>query len=420
MKKFVLSAIATVLIGFSGALASPAQDLFNQAVYYIAFYYNGYSSADFENFSAKYQPEIDSACKDTLEKCPYNAAVPVIQKMIDELSDGHTYFLSKQDRDEASQSRNGDAPATPRIGVITTTIKDSTDRLVTDVHEDSPASRAGVQRGDRLVSLNSQPSASFPDGLQPAIARANALGQPYKLGIQRGPRAFEVMLRPEPLKVRLPSMRALPGGIGLLRIPSFDVYGGIAPTVHNLVRKAQQQNLRAIIVDARDNPGGIDVEFIASAGAFVRDVSYVVQTRQSTTARVWKDNAVFVADSTGVPIGQIYPVPGAALWKGKVIVLVNANSYSGAEYFAQAIQDGKRGLVVGEVTGGLGNTVTTQYDLRDGSAMALTLGKSLHRDGTPLPERVTPDVIVKDDLDVLAATGRDLVLERAIELIGTK
>lgn len=420
MKKLLLCTVATISIGLSGALASPAQDLFNQAVYYIAFYYNGYSSADFENFSAKYQPEIDTACKDTLEKCPYNAAVPVIQKMIEELSDGHTYFLSKQDRDEASQSRNGDAPSTPRIGVITTSIKDSTDRLVTDVYEDSPASRAGMQRGDRIVSLNAQPSGSFPDGLQPAIARANASGQAYKLGLQRGPRAFEVTLRAEALKVRVPSMRILPGGVGVLRIPSFDVYGVIAPTVHNLVRKAQQQNLRAIIVDVRDNPGGIDVEFIASAGAFLRDVSYVVQTRQSTTARVWKDNAVFVADSTGVPIGRLYPIPSAALWKGKLAVLVNANSYSGAEYFAQAIQDGKRGLIIGETTGGLGNTVTTQYDLRDGSAMALTLGKSLHRDGTPLPERVTPDVLVKDDLDVLAATGRDLVLERALEMIGTK
>ncbi len=419
MKKLLLTIVATISIGLSGALASPAQDLFNQAVYYIAFYYDGYSSADYQNFSAKYQPQIDDACKDTLEKCPYDTAVPVIRQMIDELSDGHTYYLSKQDRDESNRSRSGEGPSAPRIGVVTAEIKDSTDRLVTDVFEDSPAARAGIQRGDRIVSLNAQLSASFPNGLQPAISRANASGQPYKLGIQRGPRAFEVTLRPEPLKVRLPSMRALPGGIGLLRIPSFDVYGGDAPTVHSLVRKAQQQNLRAIIVDVRDNPGGIDVEFIASAGAFLRDVSYVVQTRQSTTGRVWKDNGVFIADETGVPIGQLYPVPSPALWKGKIVVLVNANSYSGAEYFAQAIQDGKRGLVIGEATGGLGNTVTTQYDLRDGSAMALTLGKSLHRDGTPLPERVTPDVMVKDDLDVLATTGRDLVLERALELIGT-
>jgi carboxyl-terminal processing protease len=209
----------------------------------------------------------------------------------------------------------------------------------------------------------------------------------------------------------------------VLRLPTFEVLNRVALTVHQLVRRAQQQNLRALIVDVRDNPGGVDVEFVASAGAFLNELYYVVETRQSTTSRLWRNGVVYVADSTGVPITPLYSIvalSGQASWKGRMAVLVNANSYSGAEYFAQAIQDAKRGVVIGEATGGLGNTVTTQYDLQDGSAVALTLGRSLRRDGTPLPERVTPDVVVKDDLDVLAATGRDIVLERAVELVSAR
>jgi C-terminal processing protease CtpA/Prc len=116
------------------------------------------------------------------------------------------------------------------------------------------------------------------------------------------------------------------------------------------------------------------------------------------------------------------PAPAAksGLWRGRLVVLTNANSYSGAEYFAQGIQDAKRGTVIGETSGGLGNTVTTEYELADGGAVSITFGKSLRLDGTPLPEAVTPDIDVTDDLEVLAASGRDMVLERALEEINAR
>jgi carboxyl-terminal processing protease len=423
MKKILLNFVAILALGISSALASPAQDLFNQATYYIAFYYYGYANADYQNFSSKYQAELDTACKDQLEKCPYEAAVPVIRKMIDELEDGHTYFLSKQDRDEAARSRTGQGADTPRLGVTLVEIKTSGELLITDVIEDSPAAKANLRRGDRIVSVGGQGPRAYPDGLRVAIRQSIASDGSVRLGLQRGSRTFDLTLKAARVSPPLPSLRVLSGGIGVLRLPTFEVLNRVALTVHQLVRRAQQQNLRALIDDVRDNPGGEDVEFVASAGAFLNELYYVVETRQSTTSRLWRNGVVYVADSTGVPITPLYnlvALSGQASWKGRMAVLVNANSYSGAEYFAQAIQDAKRGVVIGEATGGLGNTVTTQYDLQDGSAVALTLGRSLRRDGTPLPERVMPDVVVKDDLDVLAATGRDIVLERAVELVSAR
>jgi carboxyl-terminal processing protease len=420
--KRVLATLVAMLVLSGQGLASPAQDLFNQAAYYIAFYYNGYSSADWNNFSAEYQPELTTACQEFGEKCPYTAAVPIIGKMIEALEDGHTYYLSAVARAEMTRQRQGQGSNGLRIGIITNEITDSSDRLITDVQADGPAGRAGLTRGDRLTSLNAQPSSSYGTStdFQKAITGAIGSGKNVKLGVQRGPKNLEFVLRGEVLPVRLPSLRALPGNIGLLRIPSFDVYGQIGQTIHDLVRKANKQNMRALIVDVRDNPGGIDIEFIAALSAFVPKPGYVLQSRASTSSKVWTDSSVFLGDQVGNPLLRVQAIRGPSLWRGRLVVLTNTNSYSGAEYFAQGIQDAKRGTVIGEISGGLGNTVTTEYELADGGAVSITFGKSLRLDGTPLPEAVTPDIEVTDDLEVLAETGRDMVLERALEEINAR
>jgi carboxyl-terminal processing protease len=421
LKRIIATLAAVLALGAQG-LASPAQDLFNQAAYYIAFYYNGYSSTDWNNFSAEFQPELTTACQGYGEKCPYTAAVPIISKMIEALEDGHTYYLSAAARAEMTRQRQGQGSGALRIGIITSEINDSSDRLVTDVQADGPAGRAGINRGDRLVALNAQASNSYgaSTDFQKAITSAIGSGKPVKLGVQRGPKNLEFVLRGEVLPVRVPSLRPLPGNIGLLRIPSFDVYGQIGQTVHDLVRKANKQNMRALIVDVRDNPGGIDIEFIAALSAFVPKPGYMLQSRASTSSKIWTDSSVFLGDQVGNPVLRVQAIRSPSLWRGRLVVLTNTNSYSGAEYFAQGVQDAKRGTVIGETSGGLGNTVTTEYELADGGAVSITFGKSLRLDGTPLPEAVTPDIEVSDDLEVLAASGRDMVLERALEEINAR
>jgi carboxyl-terminal processing protease len=420
--KRMLATLCAILALTGQSLASPAQDLFNQAAYYIAFYYNGYSSADWNNFSSEYQPELTTACQDQGEKCPYTTAVPIISKMIEALEDGHTYYLSATARAESNRQRQGQGSNAPRLGIITGEILDSNDRLITDVQADGPAGRAGIVRGDRVTALNAQTSSTFPSGLdfQKAISTAIGSGKPVKLALQRGPKKLEFNLRGEILPPRLPSLRTLPGNIGLLRIPGFEVYGQVGQTVHDLVRRANKQNLRALIVDVRDNPGGIDIEFIAALSAFVPKPGYVLQSRASTSSKVWTDSSVFLGDPVGNPVLRVQAIRDPGLWRGRLVVLTNTNSYSGAEYFAQGIQDARRGTIIGETSGGLGNTVTTEYELADGGAVSITFGKSLRLDGTPLPEAVTPDIDVTDDLEVLAASGRDLVLERALEEINAR
>ena len=74
-------------------------------------------------------------------------------------------------------------------------------------------------------------------------------------------------------------------------------------------------------------------------------------------------------------------------------------------------------MIVGEATGGLGNTGSTEFNLPDGSALVLTIFKSLRLDGSYLPTRVTPNELVPDELELQSQTGRDVALQRALELL---
>ena len=406
--------LVTALIAVSGTVnASPALDLFNQATYYIATRYNGFSDVPLDALAAQFRPQLDAACVGQLETCPYSAAVPIVQQMLELIEDGHSYLLLAAQRDEVQRQRSGLGPASPRLGIATREVAGSSDRLIADVWEGSPAAAAGLQRGDRLVSVNGQPSASLAADFLPSIARAVSSGSSVRLGVQRGAALLEVTVRGAVLTARLPSFKTLsPGGVGYIRIPSFDVIGKVAASVHELVARATRMGLTRLVVDVRDNPGGVDFEVLASAGAFVERTGFTQEYRDSRRTQIVQGGTVLTASGS-----VVYATPKPALYAGKLAVLVNSHSYSGAEYLAQFVQDAGAGVIVGEATGGLGNTGSTEFNLPDGSALVLTIFKSLRLDGSYLPTRVTPDELVPDELELQSQTGRDVALQRALELL---
>jgi carboxyl-terminal processing protease len=409
--------VLTLAFAFSSlAFASPAQDLFNQATYYLAVQYNGYSSADYANFNTKYQPALDTACADLGESCPFTVATPIIQQMIIELKDGHTYLLTKEAALEAQRQRAGLGPSAPKIGMVTTTIKDSPNRLITDLWEGAPASRAGLLRGDLVVSLNGKSAAEFADAFQVSIAKAISTGDTVTLGVSRAGKALEFKLKGELLTVRLPFLKVLPNGLGVMRIPNFDVSGQVASKVHELVAQASKQKLRGLILDLRDNPGGLVTELMGVSAAFLPKTSLTFASRDGSSTYGAENGSVNISQGLLQNV-TVQTINKPSLWKGSLQVLVNSRSGSAAEYLPQFLQDAKRATVIGEATAGVGNTGISAFGLPDGSALYISIIRALRADSSPFPERVTPDVAVTDDLELLAASGRDVVLEKALELM---
>jgi carboxyl-terminal processing protease len=412
-----LKPVLTLALSVSSlAFASPAQDLFNQATYYLAVQYNGYSTADYQNFNTKYQPALDTACADLGESCPFTAATPIIQQMLEELKDGHTYLLTKEAALEAQRQRAGLGPSAPKIGMVTTTVKDSPNRLITDLWEGAPASRAGLLRGDMVVSLNGKSAAEFADTFQVSISKAISTGETITLGVSRGGKALEFKLKGELLTVRLPFLKVLPNGLGIMRIPNFDVSGQVASKVHELVGQANKQKLRGLILDLRDNPGGIVTELMGVSAAFLPKTSLTFASRDGSSTFSAENGAVNISQGLLQNV-TVQTINKPSLWKGSLEVLVNNRSGSAAEYLPQFLQDAKRATVIGEATAGVGNTGISAFGLPDGSALYISIIRALRADSSPFPEHVTPDIAVTDDLEVLAASGRDVVLEKALELM---
>lgn len=284
------------------------------------------------------------------------------------------------------------------------------------MRNDGPAGKAGLQRGDKIVAINGQAlpgTRSSSDNLIPALEQR---GQAIRFAILRGQERLEITVTPVIVSTPwLPEAKnpvGLPSGTALIRIHEFTPYKEVGLRFHELVNAAQQAGASTIVVDLRDNPGGVATECTSAPGAFMPEVVNTLERRHSKTIYRYANGVVSAGN--GQKMTEAYVIPNPAKFTGKVAVLVNAESASCGEVFPAQLQAAKRGLVVGEETYGILNTATSFFDLADGSLLGLTIAKSLHPNGQYFPERVKPDLEFAEDLEALA-NGRDTMLEKALE-----
>jgi carboxyl-terminal processing protease len=417
MKKiFLVFILALFSLAFttSSAATITAQDVFDEVNYYLVLGYGGFSSANVRGFSDKYQPKIDAACKDK-PVCPAENAYPVIEAMMEELNDTHTFFgAGAATRVQAFFSGTGSSTG---FG-LDVRIEPGSRVFVDDVIEGSSGEKAGFKRGDWILGLNGQAFTNVEE-LFDAWSKAEASKEVSSIVVFRKGHSSVIRLEPQTLSsVRLPSLKLRDDGVAILRIPSFLPSPKIGLAIHELVLSAQAKNAKAMIVDLRGNGGGAIEDQMAGVSAFIPD---------GLTRRFVSKQVIFNYEATynqgsieRVLNGQkreVYKITKPAKWNLPVAVLVNSGTASAPEFFSLDFQAAKRGLVFGERTYGAANTSTAGYPISDGSILFVTRNKSVRPDGTFFPEFVTPDVEIKDDLELLNHTGRDAVLEKALETL---
>jgi carboxyl-terminal processing protease len=416
-----VSSLALVVPSLSGmAMAaptpSPAQDLFDQAIFYLTFNYHGYSVIDFKSLEAKYQAQLETACAG-LSTCAYKNATPIITAMLEEIQDGHTSFWAAEDY-QSYTANSGEENPPLDLGIWLLPIKGTPDIRVQEVLEGSPAGLAGVRRGDRITAFNgrSLPNAN-PDQFFAALEKALEEAPLMRLSITRN----ETQRLEARVKVRSFGYDGLPwieyyGDVARVIVPDFDTFNEVGPHLHALVAQAKTRGTRAMIVDLRDDGGGAATECISGVAPFVGDVRHLSQSKREGGELGYRKGVVYSRDANGREI-PVYAVERATSWDGPLTVLVNDQSASCAELFAADVQFAKRGPVIGETTYGLGNTGSRFFELIDGSALQLTVLRSFRPDGTAYPDRVKPDIAITDDHVAFEKSGRDLMLERALEII---
>jgi carboxyl-terminal processing protease len=245
--------------------------------------------------------------------------------------------------------------------------------------DDTPAYRAGIEAGDYITHLDGEMVQGMT--LQDAVEKMRGkVGADIKLTIRRKgtPDPFDVTVTRAVIKIT--SIRSrLEGKIGYVRITSFTEQSnsGLKKAVDKF-DKELGDDLLGIVLDLRNNPGGLLDQAIAVSDSFLERGEIV-----STRSRNAEDTSRFSAR------------PGD-LAKGKpVVVLINGGSASASEIVAGALQDHKRAVILGTQSFGKGS-VQTIMPLPSHGAMRLTTARYFTPSGRSIQgEGVTPDILVE-------------------------
>lgn len=287
--------------------------------------------------------------------------------------DPHSNYLNMSDFRELRETSRG---AYGGLGLEVTT-EDGAVKVITPM-DDTPAGRAGVQAGDYIIAIDGESVLGKP--LQEAVkGMKGAPGTDVTITIAReGTDPFDLKLTREIINVRSVRPR-MEGDYGVLRITNFNENTGreTAEAVEKL--KRENPGMKGLVLDLRNNPGGILEQSVMVADVFL-DGGEVVTQRGRDPRDIERYNAK----------------PGDALNGLPMVVLVNPGSASAAEIVAGALQDRKRAVVVGLTSFGKGS-VQSVIPLRGGAdgALKLTIGRYYTPSGRSIQRTgIEPDLEV--------------------------
>lgn len=352
----------------------------------LFWYYTGRPSSMFEFFRTL--EIIESHYAENVDK---NAIFDgALKGMVSTLGDKHsTYLGGDLYKDFSAQMSSTYAG----IGVYIA----STDEgiLIAGVMEGSPAEEAGLQRGDILVSIDG----TSVEGYQLEDVSKNIRGPvdtSVDLVVRRDGEEQSFTVQRRQIHVPTVAGKMVDGtDVGYIRVAVFS--DGTADDFTKEFTKLREQGMNKLILDLRDNPGGIVEQAVGVASNFVPPNSTIVSYTE-------QDGKVdqYTAQGTDDPI--------------PIVVLVNENSASASEIVAGAVQDMKLGPIVGVKTYGKG-TVQGVFPVDSASAVKVTVAKYRTTNGREIDGvGIEPDVVVP----LMPSDPEDSQFEKALEIIQEK
>jgi carboxyl-terminal processing protease len=279
--------------------------------------------------------------------------------------------------------------------------------------EDTPAYRAGVKSGDLIFKLDDTPVKGLT--LSEAVKKMRGKPKtPIRISILRKgeTKPIEITLMREVIKVQSVKSKLVEPGYGWIRVTQFQE-NTVADLNRHLAGLYKQGNLQGLVLDLRNDPGGLLNGAIGVSAAFLPPDVKVV----STDGRTADAKQEFFARPQDYMRGtRDDPLRGLPVEVKKVpmVVLVNSGSASASEIVAGALQDHKRGVVMGTQTFGKGS-VQTVLPLPGNSAIKLTTARYYTPEGRSIQAKgIVPDIVVEEtpNGESGAARIREADLER--------
>ncbi len=305
--------------------------------------------------------------------------------------DPHSQYFDKKSFKEFSEGTSGKF-----VGVgIEISSEDGFVKVVSPI-EDSPAFRAGIQAGDLITKVDDWNTKGNP--MNEAVKRMRGEpGTKVVLTIFRKSenKTFAVPITREEIKTKSVKSKIVDGDYGWIRIAQFQ-----EQTVTDFVKQVevmlkQNPKLKGVVLDLRNDPGGLLDAAVGISAAFLPANADIVSTKGQLkeTQYVYKAAPDFYRASSGVDPLKNLP---SVIKTIPVVVLINEGSASASEIVAGALQDHKRATLMGSQTFGKGS-VQNIRPLGDKAAMKLTIARYFTPSGRSIQSiGIMPDVLVDD------------------------
>ena len=297
--------------------------------------------------------------------------------MVASLGDRWSYYIPASDFAAHMEQMNN---AYVGIGITIQLAEDGTGLAVLKVNEGSSAQEAGMLAGDVIVEIEGQDAGNMTTEDARNLVRGKE-NTPVQLIVRRNGEKIPMTVTRKQVLTMVAEGKMLDDGIGLVTIVNFDAR--CADETIAAIESLLEQGAEKLIFDVRNNPGGYAEEmvkvldYLLPAGPLFRTLDYQGNERVSESD----------AKCLALPM----------------VVLVNADSYSAAEFFAAALREYDAAIVLGEHTSGKGHFQNTLV-LSDGSAVGLSVGKYTTPKGVNLEGiGLTPDMVVEVDEQTYAA-----------------
>lgn len=318
-----------------------------------------------------------------------------IKGMVASLDDPYTFFLTPEENKQSKDDLEGKFEGIgAQLGLKNNQI------VVIAPLKDSPAERAGVKAGDLIIKVNDQSTEKWT--LTEAVSKIRGpQGTKVKLTLERDGKQFVITITRE--KIFVPSVElSFEKNVAVLKLTRFgdDTNNEWSKTINQISNKWQRKEIKGMVLDLRDNPGGYLEGAVYVASEFLPMGKIVVEQRymnnESQKYRVLR-------------FGKLQDIP--------LVVLINKGSASASEIVAGSLRDYQRAKIIGEKSFGKGS-VQEALDLKDKAGLHVTVAKWILPKGDWINSKgIEPQIKVENEIkegDTLTREN-DKQLDRAIE-----